>query len=104
VLDEDEELNEKDPVVDGRGGSFSGVRPNAKGEDATCVCIPNGLLSASVLIPPKGLEVPEDDPNEKLEGVGLELLCPNKEADVVDGAELNENPLNEGRGSAALLG
>jgi len=30
VLDE-ALLNEKEPVVDGRGGSFSGVRPNEKG-------------------------------------------------------------------------
>jgi len=59
---------------------------------------------SSVAIPPsKGLEAPDDDPNEKLEeGVGPELLCPNKPDDV-DGAELNENPLSDGRGSAGLF-
>jgi len=65
VLDEDELPNEKDPVVDGLGGSFSTARPKENGEDVACDCpiLSKGLFTAclsSAFIPPKGLEAPAD--------------------------------------------
>jgi hypothetical protein len=110
VLDAEEPPNEKEPVVDGRGGSFSAVRPKENGEGVPTLVwdwpMPKGLTSAglsSVFDVPKGLEELEACPNENPVGAGGALFWPNKDNDVEDdGAELNENPLNEGRDSTGL--